>query len=83
MSYYETERDKKIINSLEDIAKCLKEIKDSLDVVDVVRCKDCKYLTIINDGEVYARCEQTSFEFQPFGTNTRVHYCGYGERREK
>lgn len=52
------------------------------DVVEVVRCKDCKYLQVINDGKVYAKCTMTDFEFLPFGTDTREHYCSYGERRD-
>jgi hypothetical protein len=56
--------------------------KPTADVVEVVRCKDCKHLKIINDGKVYAKCTMTDFEFLPFGTDTREHYCGYGERSE-
>lgn len=63
-----------------DGCKCFKA---KSDMVEVVRCKGCKHLEIINDGKVYAKCRMTDFEFQPFGTDTRVHYCGYGERSEK
>lgn len=54
----------------------------SADVVEIVRCKDCKHLKIINDGKIYAKCLQTDFEFMPFGTDTRTHYCSYGERKD-
>lgn len=53
------------------------------DVVEVVRCKDCKHLEIINDGKVYAKCTMTDFEFLPFGTDTREHYCGYGKKKRR
>lgn len=60
-----------------------KGYRKASDVIEVVRCKDCKHLEIINDGKVYAKCTMTDFEFLPFGTDTREHYCGYGERSKK
>ena len=53
------------------------------DVVEVVRCKDCKHLEIINSREVYAKCRMTDLEFKPFDIDTRKHFCSYGERREE
>lgn len=64
------------------VRRCV-EICPAADVVEVVRCKDCKHLKVINDGKVYAKCQMTDFEFLPFGTDTRQHYCGYGERGTK
>ena len=52
------------------------------DVVEVVRCKDCKHLEVINSREVYAKCRMTDLEFKPFDIDTRKHFCSYGERRE-
>ena len=52
------------------------------DVAEVVRCRDCKHLTVINCGGAYARCEQTGYVFWSFRTDTREHYCAFGERRE-
>lgn len=52
------------------------------DVVEVVRCKDCKHLTVINNESAYARCEKTGYIFWSFRTDTREHFCAYGERRE-
>ena len=51
------------------------------DVVEVVRCKDCKHLTVVNKESVYARCEKTGYIFWSFETDTREHFCAYGERR--
>ncbi len=56
--------------------------KMSADVVEVVRCKDCKYLESINGKEIYAKCRMTDLEFKPFDIDTRKHYCSYGERSE-
>ncbi len=56
--------------------------KNRTDLVEVVRCADCRKLKIINDGKVYAKCTETGFEFSPFGTNTRKHFCNYGERKD-
>ena len=66
--------------TVEELAK---EKEEALkDIVEVVRCYDCKHLQVINDGKVYAKCTMTDFEFLPFGTDTREHYCGFGERSE-
>ena len=48
-------------------------------LVAVTRCDKCKHLKVINDGKIYARCDQTQFEFLPFGTDTRKHFCAFGE----
>lgn len=58
------------------------KMQPTADVVEVVRCKDCKHLEIINSREVYAKCRMTDLEFKPFDIDTRKHYCSYGERRE-
>lgn len=48
----------------------------------IVNCEDCRHLEIINDGKIYAKCRMTDFEFMPFGTDTRAHFCAFGERRQ-
>ena len=55
----------------------------TVDVVEVVRCKDCKHLTVVNNESIYARCEKTGYIFWSFETDTREHFCAYGERREE
>lgn len=52
------------------------------DVVEVVRCEKCKHLTIHNSMDLYAFCEKTKYRFRPFQTDTRTHFCSYGERKE-
>ena len=51
------------------------------DVVEVVRCEKCKNLTVHNSPTLYAYCEKTHFRFEPFQTDTRTHFCSYGERQ--
>lgn len=46
------------------------------DVVEVVRCKDCKYLSVRNGALGVYRCDMTGD--YPSGK----HFCAYGERRE-
>ena len=41
------------------------------DLVYVVRCKDCKYLQVVNSRILYAKCAKTDYEFLPFETDTR------------
>ena len=48
------------------------------DVVEVVRCKDCKYCFDAIMGGMW--CEHPD-NIMPLGSNPR-DYCSYGERRE-
>jgi Zn finger protein HypA/HybF involved in hydrogenase expression len=65
----------------EEFLKCIKEAPIA-DVVEVVRCKDCEHLRIINGKGLYAYCPKTECKFEPFEIDTRTHYCSYGERKE-
>lgn len=53
--------------------------KNKADFVEVVRCKDCKHLTVDNSPTLYAYCDRADLRFEPFGIDTRKHYCGFGE----
>ena len=35
------------------------------DVVEVVRCQECKHLNVINDPKLYAHCPKTNTIFLP------------------
>ena len=52
------------------------------DVVEVVRCGECKYLKVFNGPTIYAFCPKIDFAFEPFQTDTRTHFCSYGEKKE-
>ena len=53
------------------------------DVVEVVRCKDCRHLEILNGKEYYARCKWHNRLFASFGkADTRTWFCADGERRD-
>ena len=56
--------------------------RPTADVVPVVRCKDCKYLRVWNQKDLYAFCPKTNFVFLPFQADTRTHFCSYGEPKE-
>ena len=62
-----------------DVCKYADLVCDHSDLEKVIRCNKCKHLKIINDGKVYAKCLKTDFEFLPFGTDTRKHFCGFAE----
>lgn len=51
------------------------EVKRNVDVVPVVRCKDCKYRTGERSGLV--RCR--AFNYMPMRVD---NFCSYGERRD-
>ena len=53
------------------------------DVVPVVRCDDCKHLCLWNQKDMYAFCPKTNIAFLPFEKDTRIFFCGFGERKEK
>ena len=64
------------------VAKRLIEQAPTVDAVEVVRCKDCKHLELLNEEEYYARCTQSGRLFKSFGSvDVRIHSCGRGERR--
>lgn len=52
------------------------------DVAPVVHCCDCKHLSVYNTKDVYAWCRKIGFTFLPFETDTRTHFCGFGERMD-
>lgn len=55
----------------------------SADMVEVVRCKDCKHLEILNGKCVFARCNRHVFPYISFGNaDTRTWFCADGERGE-
>ena len=50
--------------------------------VEVVRCKDCKHLNVLNRKDLYAHCPKTNTVFFPFELDTRTHFCSLGERKD-
>lgn len=54
----------------------------TVDAVVVTRCKDCKYLRVWNQKDLYAFCPKTNFVFLPFQADTRTHFCSLGEPKE-
>lgn len=57
-------------------------VAPAADVAPVTRCKDCKYLRVWNQKDLYAFCPKTNFVFLPFQADTRTHFCSYGEPKE-
>lgn len=50
---------------------------------ELIVCKECKYLDVINSNAVYARCEKHGIEFLPFEDDTRECFCSWAERVEE
>ena len=67
--------------SREKIRGLLRDIS-TVDAVPVVRCRECKYLNVVNRKELYAHCPKTNTVFLPFELDTREHFCSLGERKE-
>lgn len=53
------------------------EEQPEVDVVEVVRCKDCKYYQDNNGGYPHPECRWSHGE-----TPNEDDYCSYGERKE-
>lgn len=56
------------------VEKAFEELPLSADVVEVVRCKDCKYYVPIS--EKIGECKDTRMN------STYMSYCSYGEEKE-
>ena len=76
-------------NKLEERVKIIDKpawmvVRDAptVDAVEVVRCKDCKHLNVLNRKDLYAHCPKTNTVFLPFELDTRTHYCSLGERKD-
>ncbi len=61
---------------LKKINKDIDEIPTT-DVVEVVRCKDCKWFTAVNEA-----CGKCTYRTRAFLYNENDDYCSYGERKE-
>lgn len=67
----------------DDVAEELLLNAPTIDAEPVVRCKDCKYLCVVNRNDMYAVCKKVGTFFKPFGfLDTREHSCACGERKE-
>lgn len=66
----------------DEIALPIVAAAPTVDAVVVTRCKDCKYLRVWNQKDLYAFCPKTNFVFLPFQADTRTHFCSYGEPKE-
>ena len=72
----------KLIPSEEMASKYAVANAPTIDAAEVVRCKDCKYLNIINKAPLYAYCGKSNYIFHLFEEDTREHFCSWGERKE-
>lgn len=75
----------------EKIERIIPEIRRAImyestdDVVEVVRCKDCVYIDVLDTEQYYARCNWHGRLFLTYGSadDTRNWFCASGERREE
>ena len=66
--------------SLLDVRKAIRQTPTA-DVVEVVRCKDCKHCTLTKEGEFNPEDIVCGY-FMTDGMQAN-DYCSYGERREQ
>lgn len=66
------------------VAEVISLILDApaVDVVEVVRCKDCKWLNVVNNDNLFAHCVKTGYMFLPFQTDIRTHFCSFWGRMD-
>jgi len=69
------------------IYKFITEYDSELSIIrkaeDLIQCKDCKYLDVINSNAVYAICRKHGIEFLPFEDDARECFCSWAERKEE
>ena len=68
-------------DAIERAAKVLESLPVS-DAVPVVRCLDCKHMSVLNCEILYAYCPKTNTVFMPFELDAREHFCSLGERKD-
>lgn len=75
----------------EDALKALQIVRDCLaDVAEVVRCKDCKFWTPMDNGISWHHQGRTDGECEKLWQlhcaerhlTNQDHFCSYGERKE-
>ena len=83
--YTERERNRNLVFAAceikQDFADMISDFP-TVDAVEVVRCRECKHLNVVNRKELYAHCPKTNTVFLPFELDTRKHFCSLGERKE-
>lgn len=62
---------------------CIVHEQPAADVVEVVRCKDCKYLYCLSAIDRRFYCRHTPHGLQGINIIEDNPYCSYGERREE
>ena len=88
----------KLCKGLKDMAKYQEPYKQSTilgvvstienastaDVVEVVRCKDCKFATEYCHGDFDCQCPHTPWASDEYAIPCKANdYCSYGERKEE
>lgn len=63
----------KVAKMPRDVAEAIASSIPSADVVEVIRCKDCKYY--VPTSERIGECKDTRMN------STYMNYCGYAERK--
>ena len=61
--------------------KALKYIP-AVDAVPVIRCKDCRYCRLLNDG-ISFECAAWDMDFYAPHYSAETYYCADGERRDR
>lgn len=71
---------KDFARSIADLTSLREVLEDTptADVVEVVRCKDCKYYQDNNDGYPHGECRWQTDE-----TPNADDFCSYGERKDE
>lgn len=68
--------------TMECVERAIREIPTA-DVVEVVRCRDCKFATEYCHGDYECRCPHTPWASDEYAIPCNANdFCSYGERRE-
>lgn len=67
------------------MARAIINEQPTADVVEVVRCKDCRFASIDTEGSYYVICLNPDVPWSRYKDEFSLppnHYCSYGERKE-
>lgn len=66
--------------SLAETMDLLKE-QQTIDLVPVVRCKDCQHCRLLDDGESFS-CQESEMDYYAPTYSAATYYCVDGKRRD-
>lgn len=89
--YFNSRRNAETVKRIMEVDDSVPNAATVCDMVEVVRCKDCKHWTPMDDGISWnnrgradGRCKMLeNMHYSERGLTNEYHFCSYGERKEQ